>query len=347
MKRRAFIGLLGASALSMPFVLGNHGLGSGKRNQRISAAAKIPLRLKLPADVTAITALLGEKSKDVFLLGSSAIAAAGGAELPYVNLLIDTQHFSELKQALFESGVTPVSTADLPANFIRFMHQDKGYNVLNMPFDTYTHLSMAGQENGLILFAHNFLMCSVAGGYALDLYEALKTKSGKAFLIKPLQQPKTLLNGFEHCLAATFDCALLGMRPSPEYKQIEERLFESTPNAEESREIMSRILDYTPDILEVGGFETASRLLLSSVCVTAGKTAAEIDFAKVETKLRKLQQQGTEVSGKEFMTAVHAEFKKKTTGKGAAQGLPEYVAATRDQFRRIEVLMDAMEARQA
>jgi hypothetical protein len=349
MKRRAFIGLLGASALSMPFILSQHGLGVAKRNGRMAAMKKVPLKVKLPRDVKEITTLLGAKSRDLYLLGGPALAAAAGVNLPYVNLLMDTTKFSELKKSLFEFGVSPISTADLPANFVRFTYRDKGFNVLNMNVDTYAQMSMAGQENGLILFAHNFLMYNVKESFMLDPYDALTARSenGKAFLIKPIQQPRTLLHGFEHCLAATFDRALLGLETTPEYNEIEQRLFQSTPTAADSKEIMSQLLDYTSDILEVGGVDAAARLLGAPVCLAAGKTAAAIDFAKVEKNLRQLESAGVRVSGREFMTSVHDELKKKPIGKGAAQGLPEYLVTTRDQFRRIEVLLDAMETRTA
>jgi hypothetical protein len=346
MKRRAFIGLIGASALSMPFIFNGSGLGSSSRNNRIAATTKkIPMRLKLPADVQDICAHLGTKSRRVHLLGGTAIAAAAGVESPFVNLLIDTPKFAELKQSLFEFGVSPISTAELPGNFARFTYQDKSYNLLNMDFDAYTLLSVAGQDNGLILFAHNFLIYNVKDGSMLDPYGALSTRSadGKSYLIKPIQQPKTLLSGFEHCLAATFDQALLGLKPSHEYVAIEDRLLYSTPTAEDSKEIMAKMLDYSSDMLEVGGMSTLSKFLVSHVCVTAAKIDAEIDLVKVDANLRKLQKQGVDVSGREFMTIVHDELKKKTSGKGAARGLPEYLAASRDQFRRTQVLKDAME----
>jgi hypothetical protein len=347
MKRRAFIGLLGASALSMPFLLSEHGLGLASRNTRITAKKnRVPLRLNLPSDAGEIVTLLGAGSRQVFLLGGTAIAAAAGVEPSYLNLLIETKKLPDLKKAMFEFGVTPVSTADLPAHFVRFIHRGNAYNVLNMSLDTYAQLSADGMEKGLILFAHNFLICSVKDGWALDPCGALGCKSGdgQRFLIKPLRQPKTMLQGFEHCLAATFDRALLGLQPSPEYDQIEERLFSSTPGPEESKEIMSLLLDYSPDILEVGGLETASRLWRAPVCTLAAKMAADIDLARVEARLRRSHRQGTEMAGRDFMGAVHEELLKKPQGKGAAQGLPEYLAATLTPFRRVEVLIDALSA---
>jgi hypothetical protein len=346
MKRRAFIGLLGASALSMPFLLSEHGLGLASRNNRITAKKnKVPLPLNLPADAAEIVTLLGASSRQVYLLGGTAIAAAAGVESSYLNLLIDTRKLPDLKKAMFDFGVTPVSTADLPAHFVRFVHRGKAYNVLNMSLDTYAQLSADGMEKGLILFAHNFLICSLKDGWALDPCGALgsKTADGKEFLIKPLRQPKTLLQGFEHCLAATFDRALLGLQASPQYNQIEERLFNSTPGPEDSKEIMSLLLDYSPDILEVGGLETASRLWRAPVCALAAKSAADIDLARVEARLRRSQRRG-EVAGRDFMGAVHEELLKKPEGKGAAQGLPEYLAATLTPFRRVEVLIDALSA---
>jgi len=350
MKRREFIGLLGASALSVPFILGERSLGLGRNNIRPTGAKnKIPMALKLPKDVTDVTGLLGGSSKGVYLLGGTAIAAAAKVESQYVNILIDTEKLSDLKKSLFEFGVSPVSTADLPANFLRFVYQDKAYNVLNMNFDTYLQLSMAGQENGLILFSHNFALFSVKDKFMLDPYDALgsKTSDGKSFLIKPLQQPKRLVQGYEHCLAATFDRALLGLKPSREYSQLEERVFESTPGASDSKDIFSRALDYTPDVLEVAGFDAAARLLTAPVAVKAAKTAAEIDFIRVEKELRALRDKNSSVTGSDFMVSVHSELKKKPNGKGAAQGLPEYIMNNKDQFRRVDVLLDAMESANA
>lgn len=343
MKRRAFIGLLGASALSMPFILGQNGPGTGSRN-RISAAKKIPMRLRLPRDVTAVAAQLGASSRRVYLLGGTAAAAAMGVDSPYYSFLINTPKFPELKNSLFEFGVSPLSTPALPANFARFMHEDRAYNLLNLGFEQYTQSSAAGQENGLVLFAHNFLIYNIKDCFMLDPFDALKarTANGKAVLLKPIQSPNTLVHGFDHCLAATFDCALLGLRSSPEHRQLEERALNSTPSEEEAKQITSRILDYTSDVLEVGGMDAASRLLLSPVCIAAGKSAAQIDFAKIESGMRRLQKQGKEVSGREFMSLVQAEFKKNAAGKGP--GLPEYLAMRGNDFRRIEVLMDAMES---
>jgi hypothetical protein len=348
MKRREFIGLLGASALSMPFILGERSLGFGGNKIRPTAAKnKIPMALKLPKDVTEVTSLLGESSKGVYLLGGTAIAAVAKVESQYLNILVDTEKLSDLKKALFEFGVAPVSTADLPANFVRFVYQDKAYNVLNMNFDTYLQMSM--QESGLILFSHNFALFSVKDKFMLDPYDALgsKVNGEKSFYIKPLQQPKTLVQGFEHCLAATFDRALLGLKPSVEYSQLEERVFESTPGAADSKGIFSRVLDYTPDILEVAGFDAAARLLTAPVSVKAGKTAAEIDFIKVERGLRQLREKNSSVTGSDFMVSVHTELKKKPTGEGAAQGLPEFIMNNKQQFRRVDVLLEAMESANA
>jgi hypothetical protein len=329
----------------MPFILGQNGLGLGRRNARVIAYKnRIPLPLTLPEDAAQVAGLLGARSRSVYLLGGTALAAAAGTGSPYLNLMIEARKLPELKKALFDFGVTPVSTADLSPNFIRFVHQGKAYNVLNLSFDSYAQLSADGMEKGLILFAHNFLICSLKAGWAVDPYGALDSKAAdqKTFSIKPLQQPKTLLQGFEHCLAATFDASLLGLKSSPEYQQLEERVFHSTPNAQESKEIMSLLLDYSTDILEVAGLETASNLLRAPVCAAAAKTAAGIDLALVDSKLRRWQRQGTEITGREFMTAVHAELLKKPIGKGAAHGLPEYLVASLNPFRRVEVLIDAM-----
>src|SRR5579884_2796399 len=212
MKRRAFIGLIGASALSMPFILGEAGIGPARRTNRISASKKIPLRIKLPKDVSEVCARVGQASRRVYITGGVALAAAAGLESPYINLLINTPKFSELKNGMFEFGVTPISTPDLPPNFARFTYKDKAYNLINMSFDSYCQLNLSGQQNGFILFAHNFLIYNVKDCTMSDPYDALSEKSGKAFLITPIEQPRSLVHGFEHCLAAMFDGALLGLK---------------------------------------------------------------------------------------------------------------------------------------
>ena len=345
MKRRTFIGLLGASALSVPFMLAERGLGQAGRTARKGAAKQqTPLRVKLPKDMTRLAEFLGQRSKGVYLLGGGVLAAAGGVEPAYANLLIDSKDFTAVKKSLFDFGVAPVSTADLPRNFIRFVYGDTPYNVLNMNFDTYVELAMTGQENGLIFFAHSYLSYSIDGRYALDPYEALqaRTEDGKFHLIKPLRQPRTLLHGFDHCLAATFDQSLFGLQPSPQYRQIEDRVFHSTPSAADAKEIFSRLLDYSSDILEVGGLDATSRFLTAPVCVSAGQTTAGIDLTSVDAQLRQWQRDGEEVSARAFMTIVHRELKKKSAGKGSAQGLPEFVMANKELFRRVETLREAM-----
>jgi len=347
MKRRAFIGLIGASALSLPFILGETGWGPGGRHHRITAN-KIPLRLNLPKDVETIVAKLGEKSKGVRLLGGPAIAAAAGLEPPYANLLMDTPHFTTVKQSLFEFGVTPISTPGLPGNFARFLYQDRSYNVVNMPFDHYAMQSLSGQQNELILFAHSFLIYDIQEGCMLDPYEALQAKSadGKSYVLKPVKQPKSLLQGFDQYLAATFDVALLGLKPSPAYQQIERRVFEATPTPADSRAIMGKMLDYAPDILEVAGLDSLCHLLAAPVCVAAARTDAEIDLLKIRAKLRRMQQRGGPIGGLEFMSAVDEALKAKPSGKGCAGGLPEYLATSHNSFRRIRILKEVVESGQ-
>jgi len=347
MKRRAFIGLLGASALSLPFILGETGLGWGGAHNRL-IANKIPRRLKLPPDVKTILAQLGKKSKEVHLLGGPIIAAVAGLELPYVNLLMDTPHFTAVKQSLFEFGVTPISTPALPGNFARFLYQDRSYNVVNMAFDDYAMQSLNGQQNELILFAHSFLIYNVKDGWMLDPYDALQAKSadGKSYVLKPVNQPKSLLQGFDQYLAATFDVALLGLKPSPAYQQIEQRVFDASPTMADSRAIMGKLLDYAPDVLEVAGLDNLGRMLAAPVCLAAAQNDAGIDLLKIRTKLQRLQQQGEPISGREFMSLVDEALKAKSSGKGCAGGLPEYLATSRNSFRRIRILQQVVEAGQ-
>ncbi|MEI6076263.1 MAG: hypothetical protein WCS94_11850 [Verrucomicrobiota bacterium] len=345
MKRRAFIKTLGASALSMPFLISQLSSVVGQGGSGASAGrGKLPLRLKLPEDSARVTDVFGGRGDGIYLLGGPVLALKQGVQPPYLNLLVDTSKFQQMKQAICKLGVSPVSTPDLPGNFIRFGYGEQAYNVLNLDLGSYLQMNAAGKNNGLILFAHNFLVYSVRDNWVLDPHGALQSKGpdDKTLLLKPIQQPKSAIQGLEHCLAAAFDGALLKLQPSPAYTQMEEQILNSTVTAEEGASVMSHLLDYSPDLFEVCGFERTAKLLLSPLSLSAGRAAAGIEFDKVVLSLRRRREQGREVGGIEFIAAVDKQMRLRGEGKSAAFGLTEYMVSRGTSLRRTELLVEAM-----
>lgn len=348
MKRRSFVRILGASALSMPFVLTQLGSLRAKGGPAVSSRAKTPLRLKLPAATEEVLGVLKGRSDDLYLLGGSVLATRHGVDVPYVNLLAETDDFQSHKRALYKFGVSPISTPDLPGNFIRFVHNDRGYNVLNLDLGSYSQLNLAGQDNGLILFAHNFLVYSVNGRWVMDPHGALQPRAdGKTTpMLKAIQRPKSVVQGFEHCLAGAFDCNFLKLEVSPEFAEMESELLGSAVTGEEASKVMRQVLDYMPDVIEVCGMDTATKLLRSTLCRSAGDSAAGIDFGGVVDSLRQRRfEAGT--GGTEFVTAVDTALRQKGKGSGTAFGLTEYMFANGIPIRRTELVVDAMKGMEA
>ena len=204
MKRRSFLQLVGASALGLPFMSSELGSTRGRTGATPSDEQRRPWRLPFSLDESEVFSGLSEHAKGVYLVGGGVLAKAAGRALPYLNLVVDSDHFAALKQELFHYGVAPVSTPDLPSEFIRFVHQGKAYSALNLGLEAYLKSNVFGQKLRLLPLAHNYLVCSPTEAWVIDPHGAL-ADSPESGRIQFITQPESAIVGLELCLAVAFD----------------------------------------------------------------------------------------------------------------------------------------------
>src|ERR1051325_4500201 len=230
MKRRQFITLVGASALAAPFLVKQFAFKSSKTIPTANRERK-PLNLAATADEQKVLAVLQANSKGVYLLGGCVSAKLMKRDLPYVNLLVDSDNFTQIKKELFELGVEPVSTPELPSSVIRFGFAGAPYSVVNLPLNEYLKQNTLSSELGLIPFAHNFLVYSTGERWVIDPYDAIAAKEQR---IQLLQEPASPVAGLTCAFAATFDTALLGLKESSACLRVTERSLKQTVGVEDA-----------------------------------------------------------------------------------------------------------------
>ncbi len=350
MKRRTFIQLVGASALGLPFVYSKIGSGAGKNKPDPAINRnREPLTLQFSESETAVIEVLNRRAKTVCLLGGGVLAKAAGTELPYLNLLADSAQFRKVKNELFEFGVTPVSTPEMPSHFIRFVYQGKPYSVLNMSRLEYERHNVLGRRIQLLPLAHNFLVYSIGEQTALDPYGALKTRGtqSQGFRAKVVEPPPSVVAGLETCLAVAFDHALLGIESPAGHAAFEREVLSTSAGREpEATAVFHRMLSYFPDLVELKGWECARRYVLSPLCVSAAVAGPKLDLQRVEAGTRALAGSGREISGAHLLAALNQELNRAAGGGAIVDGLPDYLATRKMPFRRKDLLEEALSGRQ-
>lgn len=343
MKRRTFITLVGASALAAPFLVTQVARKSLKAGPAPDRTRK-PLGLAATAEEQKVIAVLQAHSKGVYLLGGCVIGKIQKLDLPYLNLLVDSEEFTEIKNDLFRLGVEAVSTPELPPSVIRFGYAGKPYSVVNLSLNEFLKQNTLGNDLGLIPFAHNFLVYSFDGRWVIDPYNALggKSVSNKEHRIQLLQEPASPAVGLEYTLAATFDTALLGLKESSECSKMVRHSLDQTASAEEAPLVMEHVINYLPDVLETCGFAPMQKMLLSPLCVTAARTSARIDLQRVAVALKATKRRGTAITGDRLLAALNKEFLRKDKLDGLGFGLSDYMASNGFMVRRTDLLMSAL-----
>ncbi len=350
MKRRTFIQLVGASALGLPFVYSKIGSGAGKNKPAPTINRnREPLALRFSTDEAAVIDVLNRRSKTVCLLGGGVLAKAAGTELPYLNLLTDCAQFRRLKTELFEFGVTPVSTAEMPSHFIRFVYQGKPYGVLNMNPLEYERHNVLGRRLELLPVAHNFLVYSAGEQTVVDPYGALKSRGMQSpgFRGKIVELPRSVVAGLETCLAVAFDNTLLGIESPVRHEDFEREVLSASAGDEpEATAVFHRMLSYFPDLVELKGWECTRKYLLSPLCVSAGVAGPKLDLQRVEAVTRAAAGAGKEISGAHLLAAFNDELKRAAETPALLDGLPDYLAARKMPFRRKDLLEEVLSVRQ-
>jgi len=258
MKRRAFIQLMGASALGLPFLSGQLGSSGWKTKGELTAdKARKPLRLDFGADETGVISVLRRHSTGVYLLGGGVLGKVAGTDLPYLNLLTESKAFGKIKQDLFAFGVAPVSTPEMPENFIRFAYQSKAYSVFCLGLEDFLKQNALGREVPLIPLAHNFLVYSIDGAWAIDPYGALGggQRRGKGCRAKLVLEPGSSVAGLECCLSTAFDTALLGLELPAGHAALERRVLAARASKDDAPVLIHYLINYFPDLLEIRGYD--------------------------------------------------------------------------------------------
>lgn len=344
MKRRTFIRLVGASALGLPFMSSYFGAGA-RRKSAVPAPERLPLTLKLAPDESEIIGVLRRHSSGVYLVGGGVLAKASGVDLPYLNLVAAGRKFARVKQALFEHGVSPISTPTLPSSYIRFTQGERAYSVVNLSLDTYLQQNVLGPQPNLLPLAHNFLVSDPADKWVMDPYGALAEKVGKGFRSKMVREPASPAMGLELCLAALFDSALLGLALPPGFAALEDRVLSASAETEqEATFLFYQVLNYFPDVIELHGWETARKYLAAPLFVTAAIRGPRIDLTRVEASLRAAAARGKDITGSMLISRLNEEFKRADQAPVFGIGLPDYLAAKRIPVRRGDVFAEALSA---
>lgn len=345
MKRRHFISLVGASALGAPFLVKQLGgsrivLPSADRSRR-------SLDLELTVDEQRVVDVLRAHSKGVYLLGGCVVGKLQGRALPYVNLMVESDDFIQIKRELFELGVDPVSTPELPGSIIRFGFRETPYSVVNLTLKEYLATSLSGEGGSVVPFAHNYLVYACHGKWVMDPFGAFAGKSipRKNHRIQLLAKPESAVAGLTCALAATFDVALLGLKESAPCGRVTRRSLEQSVSGIESDLVMEQVVNYVPDVLEACGFDTMQRFLTAPLCVAAARESAGVDLQQVGAALDAARESGVPVDGIRFMGALNDVFLKKKELDGLGFGLSDYMASKGFMVRRVDLLMAAINRR--
>jgi len=346
MKRRTFVRLVGASALGLPFVYGHLGSAGGKRRAGPAPNRQPqPLTLKFSPDEAALLAVLSRRAKSVNLLGGAVLAKAAGAELPYVNLLVDSAQFAQVKRDLFAFGVSPVATVEMPSCFIRFMYRGQPYSVLNLDREEFACQNVLGQQLELMPLAHNFLVYSIGEQRVLDPYGALQSRTARpdGFRSRLVEPPRSCVAGLEVCLAVAFDQALLGIAAPAGHEDFERQVLGAGAGQEpQAGAVFQRVVDYFPDLVELRGWDFARRYLVSPLCLSAAGAGPGVDLRRVEAAIRAVPGPATELSGAHLLAALHQEMCRVEKTPALAGGLADYLAARKLPLRRKDLLAEML-----
>jgi len=347
MKRRAFIQLMGASALGLPFLSGQLGSSGWKTKGELTAdKARKPLRLDFGADETGVISVLRRHSTGVYLLGGGVLGKVAGTDLPYLNLLTESKAFGKIKQDLFAFGVAPVSTPEMPENFIRFAYQSKAYSVFCLGLEDFLKQNALGREVPLIPLAHNFLVYSIDGAWAIDPYGALGggQRRGKGCRAKLVLEPGSSVAGLECCLSTAFDTALLGLELPAGHAALERRVLAARASKDDAPVLIHYLINYFPDLLEIRGYDFTRRYLRSPLCVSAAAIGPGIDLRKACASLEAARTRGQQITSVLLLRVINHEFCKTGNISALGAGIPDYMAAKRLPIRRKDLLAEALDS---
>lgn len=339
MNRRDFIG---AIVLASAGVQG-HSLGTSQSPSpsglNYRHHPKVKADLALGAEEQRLVQSLSKHSKQCFQFGGPVVSRLAGSEPSWVNLLVDSPNLTRLKTELFRFGVTPVSTPQFPASFIRFHHGDLVYNLMNCGVEEFCQLNRLKSQINLVPFAHSFVLYDLRRREVYDPYGALKAPrpEGKPQMTL-LSRPRTIPEALDCILTAKFDAKFLNFSMSEEIADFEKFVLASEcPEADLPR-VVERMVNYFPDALENLGPVEAEALALSPLMKGAMDRALGVDMAKVWSKVRR----SNEDQGALFVALVKEGKGSTRSSTGFDDDLTLYLAKNGYVMRRTDLMIESL-----
>jgi hypothetical protein len=343
MNRRTFIHTLmlttGAiSASGAQFWKQPRALGMGFKHQ-----PKIKLALDLSEAETELARVFTTSSRCLYLFGGPVLARAEKQKTAWVNFLINGSDFPGLKKRLFDFGVEPISTPEMPGTFIKFRYNETIYNVMNCGIEEFCQLNRLNARVQLVPFAHNFLIYDCKRNELTDPFGSLAGRGeNQPPQIKMVARPRTVVEGFDCVLSGRFETALLGFQPSPELRDFDSFILNGSCPPEDVPRIVERAVNYLPDAIETLGEERTAELALSPLVKEALQSGLKVEIENVWAKVK---QHDAEDQPAEFMALLKEGMGCERSDAGFQDDLALYLARNGYALRRSDLAMQvAMDA---
>jgi hypothetical protein len=293
---------------------------------------KVPLTLELTSSENQLAAVFRKQSRALYMFGGPALARARNKKTSWMNFLIDCRDFSRMKRRLFEFGVEPISTPEMPGSFIKFCYRDNIYNVMNCAIDDFCRINRLSSKVQLIPFAHNFIVYDCIRREAIDPFGSLT--ADRIPEIQLVARPRTLVEGFDCVLSSRFEAGLLGFKPSAEMQEFDAFILNSSCSKEDVPRIVERVVNYLPDAIESLGHERATSLALSPLVKQALKTDLKVDVASVWAQLVAVEEDSQPV---EFLALLKEGMGIERDASGLQDDLTLYLANHGYALRRSDL----------
>jgi thioredoxin reductase len=256
-----------------------------------------------------------------------------------VNLLVQATQWAKLKETLFQFGVQPISTPEMPSNFIKFEHRETVFNVIDGEVDDICHRNSMLAQRGLIPFAHNFLVHELDGHQVYDPRQSLQQvdEDGR-FVIQLLREPRNPLLAFDYMLGSRFECGLLNLKPSAELAELGDYILQSRVAESEAKFITERFLNYFPDLVEIYGYGEVRSILVSPLVRQAVKQSLKVDPDQLDEKLQSIESNGGVIRDYTVLAEINEALGYKPAESDFTKNIDHYMLANAFQVRRVDLM---------
>lgn len=310
MNRRKALGAVATASVTLPGMIGwSSNAMSPPHAWTYSSAPKRKLNISLEDSDQAVVEFIRSHGARVSLYGGPVFATKHGRRSQWINLISDGADFRKLKRELFSFGVQPISTLELRSTFIKFVYNDKLFNLISGDPDEVCQTNYMISKVNSLPFAHNFLIYDTQSTELYDPYEAIDPDSTEPE-IKVVIRPRTLAEGFDMVLASSFESSLLGLKKPSKLNGFQTRILETPCSRSQAKYISERILNYYPDIVDVVGEAFGDAIGSSKLVNDALKISLGLEFDKAQKEFarRRNESELGPDAGKKFMETVHRQM---------------------------------------